>query len=161
MSQASTSSGGSDDGYTLPETLQRLSKSPQGFILGAILAPLIRGLENIVLRLLETLTFVFQGSAPGLIGTYGLADIPLYIGTQLVNVGSIIGGSAAGGTGILGLINRLVEAGLAFATAGGPLAPIIVAGELVVVVYVIVVVARRIILVIADAVPGLAGVLGT
>ncbi|KDS91767.1 hypothetical protein FK85_19335 [Halorubrum saccharovorum] len=152
---------GDDDGYTLPRSLQRFARSPQGFILGAILSPLIEGLNDAVVQFLDLIVFVFEGSAPGLVGTYGIADIPLFVGTHLVDIGATIGGSAAAGTGFLGLVDRLVETAVGFATAGGPLAPIILAGEVVVVVWLLAFIGRRIILVIADAVPGLAGVLGT
>ena len=158
------SSGGSDDGFspfTLPLTLRRFAASPQGFILGAILSPLLRGLENVVVTVLDLITFVFQGDGPGLTGTFGIADIPLFIGTTLVDIGAEIGGSAIEGEGILGLLSTLVDAGTSFASMGGPLAPIILAGEVVVVVYVFAWTTQRIILVIADAVPGLAGILGT
>mgnify|MGYP000158397621 CR=1 FL=1 len=158
---STSSSGGSDSDYTLPETLSRFASSPQGFILGAILSPLLRGLENIVVTVLDLITFVFQGDGPGLTGTFGIADIPLFIGTKLVGIGATIGGSAIEGTGLLGLLSRLVDAGTSFASMGGPLAPVILAGEVVVVVYVFAWTTQRIILVIADAVPGLAGVLGT
>ncbi|WP_244629383.1 hypothetical protein [Halorubrum sp. PV6] len=155
------SSGGSDNGFTLPLTLKRFASSPQGFILGAILSPLLRGLENVVVTVLDLITFVFQGDEPGLTGTFGIADVPLFIGTKLVSIGATIGGSAIEGTGLLGLLSRLVDAGTGFASAGGPLAPIILAGEVVVVVYMFAWTTQRIILVIADAVPGLAGILGT
>jgi len=91
----------------------------------------------------------------------GIADIPLFIGTSLVGVGETIGGSAVEGTGILGVVDQVVSAGVGFASAGGPLAPIILSAEVVLVVWVIAVLTRRTILVIADAVPGLAGVFGT
>ena len=158
---AASPDGGADDGYTLPMTLQRLASSPTGFILGAILSPLLRGLNDIVVTFLNLITFVFQGSGPGLVGTLGLADIPLFIGTELVEIGAIIGGSSVEGTGLLGIVSEVIDAGTAFATLGGPLAPIILAGEVVVVVYVFAFVTERIVLVIADAVPGLAGILGT
>ena len=158
---ASTSDGGGDDGYTLPVTLQRFASSPSGFILGAILSPLLRGLNSVVIEFLDLITFVFQGSGPGLIGTLGVADIPLFIGTELLEIGATIGGSSVEGTGLLGIVSEVIDAGTAFATLGGPLAPIILAGEVVVVVYVFAFVTERIILVIADAVPGLAGVFGT
>ncbi|WP_050032292.1 hypothetical protein [Halorubrum halophilum] len=160
MAQANPNDGGGD-GYTLPQSLQRFARSPQGFILGAILSPLLEGLNDAVVQFLDLIVFVFEGSEPGLVGTYGIADIPLFIGTQLVNIGATIGGSASDGTGFLGLVDRLVEAAVGFATVGGPLAPIILAGEVVVVVWLLAFIGRRIILVIADAVPGLAGVLGT
>ena len=150
-----------DGGSELPETLQRFASSPTGFILGAILSPLLRGLNNIVITFLDLITFVFQGSGPGLIGTLGLADIPLFIGTELVEAGALIGGSSVEGTGLLGIVSTVVDAGTAFASIGGPLAPVILAGEVVVVVYVFAFVTERIVLVIADAVPGLAGILGT
>lgn len=158
---ASTADGGGDDGYTLPVTLQRFASSPSGFILGAILSPLLRGLNGVVIEFLDLITFVFQGSGPGLVGTLGVADIPLFIGTELVEIGAIIGGSSVEGTGLLGIVSTVIDAGTAFASIGGPLAPIILAGEVVVVVYAFAFVAERIILVIADAVPGLAGILGT
>lgn len=160
MAAASPDSG-ADDGYTLPETLQRFASSPTGFILGAILSPLLRGLNDIVVTFLNLITFVFQGSGPGLVGTLGLADIPLFIGTKLIEIGATIGGSSVEGTGLLGIVSTVIDAGTAFASIGGPLAPIILAGEVVVVVYVFAFVTERIVLVIADAVPGLAGILGT
>ena len=158
---AASPDGGGDDGYTLPMTLQRFASSPKGFILGAILSPLLRGLNSVVIEFLDLITFVFQGSGPGLVGTLGVADIPLFIGTELVEIGAIIGGSSVEGTGLLGIVSTVVDAGTAFASIGGPLAPIILAGEVVVVVYVFAFVTQRIVLVIADAVPGLAGILGT
>jgi len=151
--------GGTDLGTW--ETLERFGKSPQGFILGAILSPLLRGLEDVIVEVLDLIVFVFQGEYPGLIGTYGLLDIPVFIGTKLIAIGATIGGSTAENSGVLGLVDRLVKAAVDVATVGGPLAPIILAGEIVVVVWLLAVIARRIILVIADAVPGLAGVLGT
>ncbi|WP_049902537.1 hypothetical protein [Halorubrum distributum] len=150
-----------DGGSDLPETLQRFASSPTGFILGAILSPLLRGLNNIVVTFLDLITFVFQGSSPGLVGTLGLVDIPLFIGTELIEIGATIGGSSVEGTGLLGIVSTVIDAGTAFASIGGPLAPIILAGEVVVVVYVFAFVTERIVLVIADAVPGLAGILGT
>ncbi|EMA64664.1 hypothetical protein [Halorubrum lipolyticum] len=150
-----------DGGYTLPETLTRFAKSPQGFILGAILSPLLEGLNDAVVQLLDLITFVFVGDGPGLVGTLGIADIPLFMGGLVIDIGSRIGGSAVEGTGLLGIVDRLVQAGVDVATIGGPLAPIILAGETVFVVWVLAVLARRTILVIADAVPGLAGVIGT
>jgi len=158
---AASPDGGGDGGYTLPETLRRFASSPTGFILGAILSPLLRGLNSVVIEFLDLITFVFQGSGPGLVGTLGLADIPLFIGTELVEIGATIGGSSVEGTGLLGIVSTVVDAGTAFASIGGPLAPIILAGEVVVVVYVFAFITQRIILVIADAVPGLAGILGT
>ena len=158
---AASPDGGADDGYTLPVTLQRFASSPSGFILGAILSPLLRGLNSLVVTFLDLITFVFQGSGPGLVGTLGVADIPLFIGAELVEIGAAIGGSSVEGTGLLGIVSEVIDAGTAFATLGGPLAPIILAGEVVVVVYVFAFVTERIILVIADAVPGLAGILGT
>ncbi|ELZ30100.1 hypothetical protein C473_13319 [Halorubrum distributum JCM 10247] len=110
---------------------------------------------------LDLITFVFQGSSPGLVGTLGLVDIPLFIGTELIEIGATIGGSSVEGTGLLGIVSTVIDAGTAFASIGGPLAPIILAGEVVVVVYVFAFVTERIVLVIADAVPGLAGILGT
>ena len=158
---AASPDGGADDGYTLPMTLQRFASSPSGFILGAILSPLLRGLNSVVIEFLDLITFVFQGSGPGLVGTLGVADIPLFIGTELLEIGATIGGSSVEGTGLLGIVSEVIDAGTAFATLGGPLAPIILAGEVVVVVYVFAFVTERIVLVIADAVPGLAGILGT
>lgn len=158
---AASPDGGGDDGYTLPVTLQRFATSPTGFILGAILSPLLRGLNSFVVTILDLIRFVFEGSGPGLVGTLGVADIPLFIGTELVEIGATIGGSSVEGTGLLGIVSEVIDAGTAFATVGGPLAPIILAGEIVVVVYVFAFVTERIILVIADAVPGLAGILGT
>ena len=158
MAASATNEG---DGYSLPETLKRFAKSPQGFILGAILSPLINGLNDVVVTFLDLIVFVFRGSGPGLVGTYGIADVPLFIGTKLIGIGSTIGGSAVDGTGVLGILDRIVGAGTQIASIGGPLAPIILAGEIVVVVYVLAFVTERIILVIADAVPGAAGILGT
>ena len=152
---------GSDGGSELPETLQRFASSPTGFILGAVLSPLLRGLNNVVVTFLDLITFVYQGSGPGLVGTLGVVDIPLFIGTELIEIGATIGGSSVEGTGLLGIVSTVIDAGTAFATLGGPLAPIILAGEVVVVVYVFAFVTERIILVIADATPGLAGILGT
>lgn len=151
----------SDDGYTLPDTLQRFASSPQGFILGAILSPLLNGLNDAVIRFLNLITFVFEGSGPGLTGTIGVADIPLYVGDLALEAGSTIGGSALEGTGLLGIADRLVQTGVGFATIGGPLAPVILAAETVAVLWLLAVIGRRTLLVIADAVPGLAGVLGT
>ncbi|KOX96945.1 hypothetical protein [Halorubrum tropicale] len=156
-----TTSDSGSEGYTLPETLRRFASSPTGFILGAILSPLLRGLNNVVVTILDLITFVFQGSGPGLVGTLGLVDIPLFIGTELVEAGAIIGGSSVEGTGLLGVVSTVIDAGAAFASIGGPLAPVILAGEVVVVAYVFAFVTERIVLVIADAVPGLAGILGT
>ncbi|TKX85761.1 hypothetical protein EXE43_11965 [Halorubrum sp. SS5] len=161
MAAAPDTTSDSGGGYTLPETLRRFASSPTGFILGAILSPLLRGLNNVVVTFLDLITFVFQGSGPGLIGTLGLADIPLFIGTELIEIGAIIGGSSVEGTGLLGIVSTVIDAGTAFASIGGPLAPIILAGEAVVVLYVFAFATERIILVIADAVPGLAGILGT
>jgi len=157
----STSSGGSDGGYTLPETLQRFAASPQGFILGAVLSPLLQGLTDALVQVLDLIVFVFEGSGPGLVGTLGIADIPLFIGEELTAVGSTIGGSAVEGTGLLGVIDRLVQSAVELATIAGPLAPVVLAAETVFVVWLIAVIGRRTLLVIADAVPGLAGVLGT
>ncbi|EMA71952.1 hypothetical protein C462_04220 [Halorubrum distributum JCM 13916] len=141
--------------------LLTFASAPQGFILGALLEPLLSGLNSVVVGLLDLIVFVFQGDGPGLTGTLGLADIPLFIGDTLIGVGSTVGGSAIDGTGILGVVDRIVETFVGFASIGGPLAPLILAGEVVVVTYVLVVIARRTILVIADAIPGAAGVLGT
>lgn len=150
-----------DDDSGLSETLQTFASSPQGFILGAILSPLIDGLNSVVVRILDLIVFVFRGDGPGLTGTLGLADIPLFIGNTLVDAGAVVGGSARDGTGILGVLDTIVEIGVGFADIGGPLAPIILAAEVVAVVYLLVVIARRVILVIADALPGVAGLLGT
>lgn len=152
---------GDDGSSSLPQTLQRFVSAPQGFILGAVLTPLLNGLNSIVVGALDLIVFVFQGDGPGLDGTLGVADIPLFIGSKLVTVGSIIGGSAADGTGLLGALDTIVSIGTTFATFGGPLAPVILAGEVVLVAYVFAFVVRRIILVIADAIPGAAGLLGT
>ena len=160
MAAGEDSAGSADSGTVLPDVLLRFASAPQGFILGAILTPILSGLNDVVVRILDLIVFVFNGDGPGLVGTYGLADIPLFIGTNLVAIGSTIGGSASGG-GLLGILSRIVDAGTAFASAGGPLAPIILAGEVVAVTYVLAWVGQRVILVIADAVPGLAGVLGT
>jgi len=149
------------DGQGLPDTLKEFARAPQGFILGAILETFLSGLNTGLVEVLGLIRFVFQGSGPGLTGTYGIADIPLFIGTSLVGVGETIGGSAVEGTGILGVVDQVVSAGVGFASAGGPLAPIILSAEVVLVVWVIAVLTRRTILVIADAVPGLAGVFGT
>ena len=82
----------------------------------------------------------------------------LHYGRRLVRIGVP---ASVEGTGLLGIVSTVVDAGTAFATIGGPLAPIILAGEVVVVGYVFAFVTERIVLVIADAVPGLAGILGT
>lgn len=155
---ASSPDSGSDS--ALPEVLTRFASAPQGFILGAVLTPILSGVNDVLIRILDLITYVFQGDGPGLVGTYGLADIPVFIGTELVAVGSTIGGSASGG-GLLGILSRIVDAGTAFASAGGPLAPIILAAEVVVAAYVLAFIGQRVILVMADAVPGVAGVLGT
>lgn len=151
--------GGGDS--SIPEVLYDFASAPQGFILGALLEPLLSGLNSIVVGLLDLIVFVFQGDGPGLVGTLGLADIPLFIGSELVDVGSAIGGSAVDGTGLLGVLDTIVSIGTSFAGLGGPLAPVILAGEVVLVAYTFAFIARRTILVIADAIPGAAGILGT
>jgi len=159
VSQAQPDDGGFGSGVR--DTLIRFGKSPRGFLLGAVLSPLISGLNDVVVRFLELVRFVYMGDGPGLQGTLGMADIPVFIGDTVLAAGSTIGGSAAEGTGILGAVDTVVQALIGIATIGGPLAPIILAGETVLVVWVLAVLARRTILIIADAVPGLAGVLGT
>ncbi|WP_241982725.1 hypothetical protein [Halorubrum sp. ASP121] len=158
-SESSASDGGGDT--IIPGVLYRFASAPQGFILGALLEPLISGVDSLVTQVLDLIVLVFQGDGPGLVGTLGLADIPLFIGDTLIGVGSALGGSAIEGTGILGIVDTIIEALVSFATIGGPLAPIILAGEVVLVVYTVAFIGQRIILVIADAVPGLAGILGT
>jgi len=160
VSQSSTATGGGGES-SIPEVLYRFAGAPQGFILGALLTPLLSGLNSIVVGLLDLIVFVFQGDGPGLVGTLGLADIPLFLGRELVDAGSTIGGSAVDGTGLLGVLDTIVSIGTSFASLGGPLAPVILAGEVVVVAYAFAFVARRTILVIADAIPGAAGLLGT
>ena len=152
-----------DDEFTsgVRETLIRFGKSPRGFLLGAVLSPLLSGLNDVLVQFLDLIRFVYMGDGPGLQGTLGIADIPIFVGDKVLAVGSTIGGSAAGGTGILGVLDTIVQALIDIATIGGPLAPIILAGETVLVVWTFAVIARRLILIIADAVPGLAGVLGT
>lgn len=159
MIMAAAPNGG--EGSSVPEVVLRFASAPQGFILGAVLSPLISGLESVVVGILDLIVFVFQGDGPGLVGTLGLADIPLFVGETLVGVGSTVGGSAVDGTGILGVVDRIVEALVGLASIGGPAAPIILAAEVVAVVYLFVVIGRRAILVIADAIPGAAGILGT
>lgn len=162
MSQAkNTDSGSTNDGDSIPDVLLRFASAPQGFILGAILETILSGLNTGLVEVLGLINLVFNGTGPGLEGTYGLADIPLAIGTALVGVGSTVGGSAIEGTGILGIVDQLVGAGFGFASTFGPLAPIVLSAEVVLIVWLFAVVTRRTILVIADAVPGLAGVFGT
>jgi len=161
VAQAQTTDDDGEFGSGVKETLVRFGKSPQGFLLGAVLSPLLSGLNDVVVRFLNLIRFVFVGDGPGLEGTLGIADIPLFMGEKVLAVGATVGGSAADGTGILGVVDTIVQALIDIATIGGPLAPIILAGETVLVVWVLAVIARRTILVIADAVPGLAGILGT
>lgn len=157
----SNGGGGGGGGSGLPQVLSDFANAPQGFILGAILETFLSGLNTGLAEVLGVINLVFNGTGPGLTGTYGLADIPLAIGTVLVDAGSTVGGSAIEGTGILGFVDQLVEAGFGFAEIFGPLAPIVLSAEIVLIVWLFAVVTRRTILVIADAVPGLAGVFGT
>jgi len=148
--------------------LTAFAKSPSAFILGAVIAPIVGGLNTILYGTLEAVLFLFSGSCPDqyvvltggsscggdpTAGTWGLTDIPLVIGDAIVGAGSTIGGSAAAGTGILGVVDSISGAAVGIAQAAGPLGPVIIAAEFAAVVWLVAFVIRR----AALTIPGIGG----
>lgn len=148
--------------------LTAFAKAPSTFILGAVLAPIVGGLNTILSGTLEAVLFLFSGSCPDqyvvltggsscggdpTAGTWGLTDIPLVIGDAIVGAGSTIGGSAAAGTGILGVVDSISGAAVGIAQAAGPLGPVIIAAEFAAVVWLVAFVIRR----AALTIPGIGG----
>ena len=162
---ASTYDPDSGDGTqretTQRDTLQRFLDSPSGFILGAILSTLLDGLQDALASILDGISRLFVGDAPGTEGLLGLADIPLLIGELAVRAGRQIGGTAGSGviepSGLLGVIATLVESGLSAAELAGPLAPVVLTTEAVLVVYVLLLVFQRLVSVALDVIPGAGG----
>lgn len=150
----------SGDG-TRRETLKQFLKSPSGFILGAVLSTLLDGFEGVLASILDGISLVFVGNAPGTEGLLGLADIPLLIGELAVGAGRQIGGTAGSGvvepSGLLGVIATLVESGLSAAELAGPLAPVVLTTEAVLVVYVLLLLFQRLVSVVLDVIPGAGG----
>jgi len=156
------SGDGTDSGdETRRETLQRFLNSPSGFILGAVLSTLLDGFEGVLASILDGISLLFVGDAPGTEGLLGLADIPLLIGELAIGAGRQIGGTAGSGvierSGLLGVVATLVESGLSAAELAGPLAPVVLTTEAVLVVYVLLLLFQRLVSVALDVIPGAGG----
>lgn len=134
--------------------LRAFGNSPAGFILGVASSMVLGGIETIVTTLLDGVLILFVGSEPGLEGTLGLADIPLFVGTQLTAVGSWIGTGSATTPGVLDAANAMTTALINLTSSFGPLAPImlalIVSGMGIAAAWL----ARKLLEIAADVVPG-------
>lgn len=143
------------------QTLTRFVDSPTGFILGAILAPLLNGAESVLATILDGITLLFVGAEPGTDGLLGIADIPLLIGEIAVDAGRALGGRAGTGvaesSGLLGAAANIVDTAIAASELAGPFAPVVLAGEVVLFGYLTVVGAQRLVGVALDFIPGAGG----
>lgn len=141
-----------------------LLKSPQGYILGVVLSQLLAGVESIFLLVLDGIEYVFRGSEPGTTGVLGIADIPLWIGEQLVSAGSAIGGSTGLGSskpsGILGLFGTINDAILGLANSAGVFGPLIVSAYVAAIAIGGAILLRKLIMVLLDILPGGGGLSG-
>lgn len=152
-------SSGGGDGVDLgpltgvADVLKTFGNSPAGFILGAVLSELLGGIEVLLTALLDAVLFVFVGSGPGTTGMLGIADIPIFA-TEI-----LIGATSGIGQTILELIGSLLGMVGTVAASAGPAAPLVVAGSIAVVAIAGAWTLRTVIDVVADAVPGLQGII--
>ena len=74
------------------DILRDFTSSPQGFVLGLILTPLLDGLEDLVVEVLGLVNLLFFGTSEATTGeTLGVADVPVVLLTLLVEAGTLIG----------------------------------------------------------------------
>lgn len=161
------------DGFELPEPLKNLKSiapiltefgnNPVGFVLGAILSTFLGGVQTLIEALIDGLLVLAVGSdgVPSATGTLGVADIPVFLASKLGGgVASVFTGIGANGSGVFNAIRTFNRTAVEIATAAGPLSAIlysaIVAATIIVVAWLL----RTAIGVVADAVPGLEGILG-
>lgn len=141
--------------------LGRFFDSPGGFILGAILTPLLDGVESVLATILDAITLLFVGAEPGTDGLLGIADIPLLIGELAVDAGRTLGGRTGTGvadpSGLLGAAAGIADAAIAASELAGPLAPVVLAGEVILFGYLAVVGVQRLVGVALDLIPGAGG----
>lgn len=139
-------------------TLQEFGQSPTGFILGAVLSELLGGIESIIETFLNSFQAVILGSDGVLSaeipadGTFGVADVPLIVTSALGSAGS----SAV--KPIVSVADTLSTEAAEIASMAGPLSPVIYAGMVGLLIAALVWLLRTTISVIADAVPGLQGI---
>lgn len=162
-------SDGSSDSGTVPDpssvapdwltdyagVFKAFGSNPVGFILGAVLSTILGGIQTLVSALIDAILFLALGSdyTISATGTLGIADIPVF-------AVSLVTGSAGTVVGALtSTIRELNRAAVGIATAAGPLSPVIYAAILAAAMIALAWALRTLIAVIADAVPGLQGVL--
>lgn len=113
-------SGGSGDNTTVWEFLVKFAKNPSGIIVGVIIAWLLDVLETIVLAVLDSIIFVFEGSTVGsTAGKWGLADVPRYLFGLILDMGD------TAGTTILDAITGINQPILEAVAMTGPVAPVL------------------------------------
>lgn len=130
-------------------------KNPAGFVIGAVMSGILGGIETVVETLIDSILFIALGSDKTIsaTGTLGIADIPVF-------AVSLLGGST--GT-VVGAFTTAVRAfnraAVGVSTAAGPLSPILYAAILAVTMIVVAWALRTGIAVIADAIPGVQGLI--
>lgn len=134
--------------------LKAFGQSPLAFILGAILQPVLAGLNQAVGGFLSSIRFVFVGSDPASTeGMLGFIDLPAVGATFLISAGDWIGSATLDG------VNLTVSTLLSLALKFGPLAPVALSVELAVVGVVLFVIVRTLVRVVLDVIPGAGGLI--
>jgi len=146
------------DGMSFKEVaqvLKSLSKNPAGFVLGAVLTTVLAGVETIVEGFIDGILFLALGEDYVLstTGKLGVADLPLYIVDLLGGAGSVIT------TAIVAAVREFNRSAVAFATAAGPLSPLLYAAILALSVVAVAWTLRTALSLLADAIPGLQGLI--
>lgn len=152
-----TSGGTPTSGYSvlLPDWLTQIKpvltafgNSPTGFVLGIALSTVLNGVESIVTALLDAVLFIFIGDGPGLEGGLGLADLPLLVGSILVDATRGLGLDIISGASAF--TGALIDLSSSF----GPLAPVALAVMVSGIGIAVAWVARLALEIVLDAIPG-------
>jgi hypothetical protein len=142
------------------EVLKTFAGSPVGFIIGAVLSPVVSGIQLGIVSVIDALDVVFTGTDPGTDGQLGLADLPLFLGETAFDVlAPRPRGETTVGDALLTIPRTYVDFVTDLATQAGPAEPVVqaagAAGGIVAIGYL----TRLTLAVGADLVPGLGGVI--
>jgi hypothetical protein len=148
-----------DDLLDYASVLTEFGDSPVGFILGAVLSYILGGIETVIEAFLDGFGILILGgdgqvsAELGTGETVGLADLPLTVASFLGSSGSTVLGP------VIGFFGTLSTEVSEIASSAGPLAPVIYAGMVALLIAGGVWLLRTTISVLADAIPGLQGVI--